>query len=131
MNRRSLLNFIRKDRVFVPEPEPEEDLIDTKHTRRFFFGILAGAAATAVIAPQVDLSGWNVAIETGPALEVGNELILSERMTREFLVALHNNLTIVKDINQHYDGHFRPMKIGDTLNIRRPARFVPQAVIVG
>lgn len=50
MNRRNLFNFIRRDDLIVPAPEPEpEPLIDTKHSRRFFFGIFAAA----VVVPKL------------------------------------------------------------------------------
>jgi hypothetical protein len=47
-------------------------------------------------------------------------------ITREALRVLENNLTFTKGVNRQYDSAFAQSgaKIGDTLNIRKPARYV-------
>lgn len=47
-------------------------------------------------------------------------------VTREALRILENNLTFAKGVNREYDDQFAVSgaKIGDTLNIRKPARYV-------
>lgn len=133
MNRRSLFNFARKDRLIVPEVDPEEDLIDTKHTRRFFFGIFASAVASAVALPQAigDLSDWTVIIETGPALYAGNQLITAEQLTMETLRILQRNLVMSRMVNRQYQASFDEElrflegdQWGESLNVRRPSAFI-------
>lgn len=55
-----------------------------------------------------------------------NTLLTISMVTREALRILENNLTFAKGVNREYDDKFgiEGAKIGDTLNIRKPARFV-------
>lgn len=47
-------------------------------------------------------------------------------VTKEALAVLENNLTFAKGVNREYDDQFAigGAKIGDTLNVRKPARYV-------
>ncbi len=136
MNRRSLFNFIRKDHVFVPEPEPEEEeresLIDRKHSRRFFFGILAGAAATVAI-PDTGIS-LRLVRRFDPVASVSrNEFITPEQFTREYLRILQKNMVTTKYVNREFGDLFGEdgTKIGCTPNAKIPARFRNQATVIG
>jgi hypothetical protein len=57
---------------------------------------------------------------------VANTLLTISMITREALRILENNLTFAKHINREYDDQFgiAGAKIGDTLNIRKPSRYV-------
>lgn len=137
MNRRSLFSFVRSGALFTPrEPELEvneepEELIDTKHTRRFFFGIMAGAAATAVVAPQIekviyDCPDCNQFLEPlGWADGSGNILLTRESVDWEILAILQRNATFARMVSR--DQEFWNLRqnsgIGETLNIRKPRAF--------
>lgn len=55
-----------------------------------------------------------------------NALLTISMITREALRILENNLTFAKGVNREYDDSFaiKGAKIGDTLNIRKPSRYV-------
>lgn len=55
-----------------------------------------------------------------------NTLLTISMITREALRVLENNLTFAKGVNREYDDKYaiEGAKIGDTLNIRKPARYV-------
>lgn len=55
-----------------------------------------------------------------------NSLLTISMITREALRVLENNLTFTKQVRREYDDSFavKGAKIGDTLNIRKPARYV-------
>lgn len=57
---------------------------------------------------------------------MANTLLTISMITREALRVLENNLTFAKGVNRQYDDQFAKSgaKIGDTLNIRKPARYV-------
>lgn len=57
---------------------------------------------------------------------MSNQLLTISMITREALRVLENNLTFTKQINRNYDDQFgkEGAKIGNTLNIRLPARYV-------
>lgn len=57
---------------------------------------------------------------------MSNSLLSISMVTREALRVLENNLTFAKGVNREYDDQFgvAGAKIGDTLNIRKPARYV-------
>lgn len=57
---------------------------------------------------------------------MANTLLTISMITREALRVLENNLTFAKGVNRNYDDKFaiEGAKIGDTLNIRKPARYV-------
>lgn len=57
---------------------------------------------------------------------MSNTLLTISMITREALRVLENNLTFAKGVNRQYDNAFAQSgaKIGDTLNIRKPARYV-------
>jgi hypothetical protein len=54
-----------------------------------------------------------------------NELTIS-KITNEALMVLENELTFTSEVNREYDDQFAVVgaKIGDTVNVRRPARFI-------
>lgn len=55
-----------------------------------------------------------------------NTLLTIAKITNEALVVLENTLTFTKQVNRDYDDQFAQSgaKIGDTINIRKPARSV-------
>lgn len=57
---------------------------------------------------------------------MSNTLINSSIITNEALRVLENSLTFANQINRNYDDKFAQdgAKIGDTLNIRKPARYI-------
>lgn len=57
---------------------------------------------------------------------MSNQILTISMITRESLRVLENNLTFAKGINRKYDDQFAigGAKIGDTINIRKPARYV-------
>jgi hypothetical protein len=57
---------------------------------------------------------------------MSNALLTISMITKEGLRILENNLTFAKGVNREYDDQFgiSGAKIGDTLNIRKPARYV-------
>jgi hypothetical protein len=57
---------------------------------------------------------------------VANTLLTIQMITNEALALLENELTFTKFVNRQYDDSFgvRGAKIGDTLNVRKPVRFV-------
>ncbi len=57
---------------------------------------------------------------------MANSLLTISMITREALRVLENNLTFAKGVNREYDDQYAisGAKIGDTLNIRKPARYV-------
>lgn len=56
---------------------------------------------------------------------MSNTLLTISMITREALRILENNLTFAKGVNREYDDKFaiEGAKIGDTLNVRKPARY--------
>lgn len=57
---------------------------------------------------------------------MANTLLTASMITREALMVLENQLSFTKGINREYDDKFGidGAKIGDTLNIRKPAQYV-------
>lgn len=57
---------------------------------------------------------------------MANTLLTIGMITNEALVVLENSLTFTRNINRQYDSQFGKAgaKIGDTLNIRKPVRYV-------
>jgi hypothetical protein len=57
---------------------------------------------------------------------MANTLLTISQITKESLMVLENNLTFAKGVNREYDDQFAQSgaKIGDTLNIRKPARYL-------
>ncbi len=57
---------------------------------------------------------------------MSNQLLTISMITRESLRVLVNNLTFAKGVNRQYDDQFARSgaKIGSTLNIRKPARYI-------
>lgn len=57
---------------------------------------------------------------------MGNTLLTMAMITRESLRILENNLTFTKGVNREYDNEYakKGAKIGTTLNLRLPARYV-------
>lgn len=56
---------------------------------------------------------------------MANTLLTISMITREALRVLENNLAFAKGVNREYDDKFaiEGAKIGDTLNVRKPARY--------
>ena len=57
---------------------------------------------------------------------MANTNLTISMVTKEALAVLENNLTFAKGVNREYDDQFAVggAKIGDTLNVRKPARYV-------
>lgn len=57
---------------------------------------------------------------------MSNTLLTISMITREALRVLENNLSFTKGVNREYDDQFgrSGAKIGDTLNIRKPVRYI-------
>lgn len=57
---------------------------------------------------------------------MANTNLTISMVTKEALAVLENNLTFAKGVNREYDDSFAisGAKIGDTLNVRKPARYV-------
>ena len=57
---------------------------------------------------------------------MANTLLTIQMITNEALAVLENELTFTKFVNRQYDDSFakRGAKIGDTLNIRKPPRYI-------
>lgn len=57
---------------------------------------------------------------------MANTNLTISQVTKESLMVLENNLTFAKGVNREYDDQFAVSgaKIGDTVNIRKPARYV-------
>jgi len=56
---------------------------------------------------------------------MANTLLTTSKITNESLMVLENNLTFAKGVTRDYDDQFAVSgaKIGDTINIRKPARY--------
>lgn len=57
---------------------------------------------------------------------MANTLLTPDQITRKFLQVLHNKLVLTRTVNRQYDDSFAQSgaKIGDTLRIRLPNRYV-------
>jgi hypothetical protein len=104
-------------------------------SRRFFFGVMGGAAVAAAVAPEMG-AGWEAWVDGGHTLYRPSYLSI-EMITAEMLRVLHNNPLQGKRINRNVD--LRNLdrifadaqsKIGDTLTIRKPRDFVGQEGLI-
>jgi hypothetical protein len=57
---------------------------------------------------------------------MSNNLLTISKITNEALMVLENELTFTSEVNREYDDQFAVTgaKIGNTLNVRRPGRFI-------
>jgi len=57
---------------------------------------------------------------------MANNLLTISKITNEALMVLENSLVFASQVNREYDDQFAVAgaKIGDTVNVRRPARFI-------
>lgn len=57
---------------------------------------------------------------------MSNNLLTISKITNEALMVLENELTFTSEVNREYDDQFAVVgaKIGNTLNVRRPGRFI-------
>lgn len=57
---------------------------------------------------------------------MSNNLLTISKITNEALMILENELTFTSEVNREYDDQFAVVgaKIGNTLNVRRPGRFI-------
>ena len=66
---------------------------------------------------------------------MANNLLTISKITNEALMVLENELTFSSEVDRSYDNQFSVVggKIGNTVNVRRPGRFVgatgPQLVV--
>lgn len=93
-------------------------------SRRHFLSVLVGAGIAVPLAPQL-IQAVDVAYGFGGSpfvAQIGNDFLLPEAFTREVLRILQKNIRFVRASNTEYANSFLP-KIGDTINVRMPARF--------
>lgn len=93
-------------------------------SRRHFLSVLVGASIAVPLAPQL-IQAVDVAYGFGGSpfiAHIGNELLTPEVFTREVLRILQKNLVLTRYMNRTLEDQFVP-KIGDTINVRMPARF--------
>ena len=57
---------------------------------------------------------------------MANNLLTISKITNEALMVLENELTFTSEVDRNYDDHFAVVggKIGNTVNVRRPGRFI-------
>ena len=57
---------------------------------------------------------------------MSNNLLTISKITNEALMVLENSLTFTSEVERNYDDQFAVVgaKIGNTLNVRRPGRFI-------
>jgi hypothetical protein len=57
---------------------------------------------------------------------VSNQLLTISKITNEALMVLENELTFTSEVDRNYDDQFAVVgaKIGNTVNVRRPGRFI-------
>ena len=57
---------------------------------------------------------------------MSNNLLTISKITNEALMVLENELTFTNNVTREYDDQFAVTgaKIGNTLNVRRPGRFI-------
>jgi hypothetical protein len=57
---------------------------------------------------------------------VANQLLTISKITNEALMVLENELTFTSEVDRNYDDQFAVVgaKIGNTVNVRRPGRFI-------
>ena len=57
---------------------------------------------------------------------MSNNLLTISKITNEALMVLENELTFTNEVTREYDDQFAVTgaKIGNTLNVRRPGRFI-------
>lgn len=94
--------------------------------RRGFLGALTAAVTGAVLDPEKLLWRPGAKMIFIPPARVGNCFITPEQLIRETLITLQNNLMLARAINGGYGEFFqrRPLRIGDTLNVRMPRAFM-------
>jgi hypothetical protein len=90
-------------------------------SRRFFFGVCVGGVAAASVAkPLIEVAARSVVSRFSPH---GNQLLTVEMITADCLRVLEEHLKFARSVNRDYAESFQP-KIGDTVKIRSPLRFV-------
>ena len=57
---------------------------------------------------------------------MSNTLLTISKITNEALMVLENELTFTSEVDRNYDDQFAVVgaKIGNTVNVRRPGRFI-------
>ena len=57
---------------------------------------------------------------------MANNLLTISKITNEALMVLENELTFTSEVDRNYDDQFAVVgaKIGNTVNVRRPGRFI-------
>lgn len=129
-------DFIRKGLLYVRAPEspeePEEGAPDTKHTRRFFFGIMGGAAAAVVFAPTIALESLSDAYIRPATIALANSIdrnlnacMLRQEVTADTLKILLNNCRMIPLVAAEHERFFADhrKKIGNVISIQRPQRY--------
>lgn len=101
--------------------------------RRHFFGLFAGAAATAIAVPELELLVPSRTIFLPPVggWRSGNPLLTAQAIARELLAVFEANLVFAGEIDREYDPAFlagsqwtpAEMTRPTTINIRRPVSY--------
>ena len=57
---------------------------------------------------------------------MANNLLTISKITNEALMVLENELTFTSEVDRNYDDQFAVVgaKIGNTVNVRKPGRFI-------
>lgn len=89
-------------------------------SRRYFFGLGAGAAAAIAIGPLVQSGGSALAMPVA----AGNEIAITDVIALQCLEIMRNNLVMAKLVNRVYESGFRSSGIvGDRITVRVPHRY--------
>jgi hypothetical protein len=97
-------------------------------SRRFFFGVMGGAAVAVAGGPHVKIPTGGLFDPVENCFDAylsRNEFLTIEQITREMLAVLHRNLTASMKVNLKFDRLFADdnSRIGDTITIRQPRTF--------
>lgn len=126
----------------------DEKACEMRMSRRYFFGLAAGAVAVA--AGVQALPEWEqftvTQCVTSNCVTPGNRFLTHDQITKEVLTILQRNTINLRKYFEPAARRFaneldarvvrtsgwgqavHPLKVGDTINIRRPARFVKQGL---
>lgn len=101
---------------------------DRRMSRRYFFGCVAGGAASVANAPAIVKAVTDLVMPSGYAeriaVHAGNRYLTTDMVAEEMLNLLNHHLAQVRMVTNTYDRQFGlSEKIGDTIQIRKPPQF--------